>query len=52
MKIPLDLKWKIVREAIEANRQFVNGEGRTVGTLANNVSPFNAARILREQAPA
>ena len=50
MNIPLDLKWKLICESVEANRQFVDGEGRTVHTLANNVSNFNAARILDGQA--
>lgn len=40
-RLPLDLKWKLIREAVEAN---------TVHSLANNVNVFNAARILDGQA--
>lgn len=46
MKIPKDLKRKIICDSIRANRLQSDGEGGFRPTLANNISEENAARIL------
>jgi hypothetical protein len=43
--LPLDLKRKLVCDEIVANRQLPNGT-TLKGTLANNISPETAQRIL------